>query len=79
MYECRKCPTMSIHEMCEALRANVIQCSESIIGEMIVDGKFPFAVGYDGGYRNTYIIFRSGFYKWLDEQMGCKAVRYEGV
>ena len=46
MYECRKRPTMTIGEMCEALRANVIPCSDSIIGEMIIDGKFPFAVGH---------------------------------
>lgn len=71
----RQCPTMTLHEMCEALRANVIQCTENIIGEMIVEGKFPFAVGYDGGVKKTCIIFRAGFYKWLDEQMGEKAVR----
>ena len=78
MYECRKRPTMTIGEMCEALRANVIPCSDSIIGDMIIDGKFPFAVGHYGSGKNVYIIFRSGFYKWLDEMMGEKAVRYDG-
>ena len=38
-------PTMTLHECCELMRANKIKSSEPILGQMIEEGKFPFAVG----------------------------------
>lgn len=50
-------PTMTLHELAEALRANRIKTSERKLGQMILEGRFPFAIGTDG----VYIIFRAAF------------------
>ena len=71
-------PTMTLHQMCEALRANCISCTENKMGEAIAAGVFPFAQATPGGpgRRRTYFIWTRDFYKWLDERMGRKAIRY---
>ena len=38
-------PTMTLHELAEAFRANLVRVSEDKLGQMILEGKFPFAVG----------------------------------
>lgn len=67
-----KTPTMTLHECCEAMRANLISVSEEKIGQGIIDGIFPFAYGIPGR-ENVYIIFRYKFYQWLEENLGGKA------
>ena len=57
-------PTMTLHELAEAFRANLVRVSEDNLGQMILEGKFPFAVG-TGGAQGTYIIFKEAFYDWL--------------
>lgn len=74
MYVSQK-PTMTIHECCEAFRANLIRCSERKMGAMIVEGKFPFAVGTESGKQRTYIISSKGCYEYLDKLLGEEAIR----
>ena len=74
MYVSQK-PTTTIHECCEAFRANLISCSERKMGAMIVEGKFPFAVGTESGKQRTYIISAKGCYEYLDKLLGEEAIR----
>ena len=66
--------TMTLHECCEALRANVISISELKLGEAIMAGKLPFGFGVPGK-KSTYVIFRHAFYAWLDNNLGEEAIR----
>lgn len=59
-----KAPTMTLHECCEAMRANQISISENTLAQMIKDGKLPFAVGVEMR-QVTVMIFRKAFYEWL--------------
>ncbi len=70
-------PTMTLHDCCEAFRANQIPISEGILGQMIQEGKMPFAVGtqLEHSGRSKYIIFRPAFYRWMDEMMGKEVIR----
>lgn len=72
-------PTMTIHECCEALRANRVPASERVVGQMIREGRLPFAVGtqLEGRGRSVYMIFRFPFYQWLDGNLGHKAIRIQ--
>ena len=36
---------MTVHDVCEALRANGISFGEDAMTRLILDGKMPFAVG----------------------------------
>ena len=67
---------MTVHDVCEALRANGISFGENAMTRLILDGKMPFAVGTttEKG-RAVTLIFRSAFYRWLDSMLGRKAVR----
>ena len=67
-------PRMTLHEACEALRANGMPCSEPKLRDMAVAGKFPFAYGI-GGEKATVLIFRAAFYRWLDDMLGEPSVR----
>lgn len=69
--------TMTLHDCCEALRANQIAFSEEVLGQMILEGKLPFAVGtrMDKSSRAKFLIFRSAFYRWLDDMIGESALR----
>jgi len=70
-------PTMTLHDCCEALRANQVPISERILGQMIQEGKLPFAIGtqLDTSERSKYLIFRPAFYRWLEEMMGAEVIR----
>ena len=71
-------PKMTLHEMAEALRANGMPATEDRLREMILLGQFPFAFGVAGqGERGraTLMIFRHGFYRWLDEMLGAPSCR----
>ena len=61
--------TMTLHELSELMRANGIKVSEPLIGQMIEEGKLPFAVG-TRRKNGVYIIFRAGAIRWLDSQLG---------
>lgn len=64
-------PTMTLHELAEALRANRIKASERKLAKMILEGKFPFATGTDG----VYLIFRAAFYEWLESMIKTEPVQ----
>lgn len=72
-------PTMTLHELAEALRANGVRATEDRLRDMILTGQFPFAFGVTGKggdrSRATILIFRSRFYLWLDEMLSKEAVR----
>ena len=76
-------PTMTLHELAEALRANGVRATEDRLRDMILTGQFPFAFGVTGQggekggekSRATILIFRSRFYLWLDEMLSKEAVR----
>ena len=61
-------PYMTVHECCEAFRANCIPMSEGMLSQLILEGKLPFAVGTraEGSSRAKLLIFRRRFYEWLD-------------
>ncbi len=69
-------PTMTLHECCELMRANEIKISEAVLGQMIEEGKFPFAVGVRRK-EGTYIIFRAGAVRWLEEMLGTQCAGKE--
>lgn len=62
-------PTMTLHDAAEAMRANCISCSEDVLGQMIEEGKLPFAVGCRK-QKGIYYIFRYRFYQWLRAMIG---------
>lgn len=67
---------MTIHDCCEALRANGISCSEPSMRQFILEGKVPFGVGTLSEKGNfSGVIFRAAFYRWLDDMMGREAIR----
>lgn len=67
---------MTIHDCCEALRANGISCSEPSMRRFILEGKVPFGVGTLSEKGNfSGVIFRAAFYRWLDDMMGREAIR----
>ena len=67
---------MSVHDVCEALRANGISFGEEAMKNLILEGKVPFAVGTKTEKGQTVtLIFRGAFYRWLDDMMGRRAVR----
>ncbi len=66
--------TMSLHECCEAMRANLISISEEKLGQALEEGKLPFGFAV-GGQRRTVVIFRHKFYAWLDANIGEEAIR----
>ena len=70
-------PTLTVHEACEFFRANQIPVSEALFGQMVCEGKFPFAVGTRGDGRGTFIIFKNRLYAWLDEMLGHEAAGKE--
>lgn len=61
--------TMSLHECCEAMRANLISISEDKLGQAMDEGKLPFVFSVKGKCR-TVAIFRHAFYEWLDKNLG---------
>ena len=72
-------PTMTLHELAEALRANGVRATEDRLRDMILTGQFPFAFGVTGQggekSRATILIFRSRFDLGLDERLSKEAVR----
>lgn len=68
--------TMTLHECCEIMRANGISVSEASVGQMIEEGKFPFAVGVRRR-EGAYIIFRSAMFRWLEEMLGTECAGKE--
>nr|WP_276871608.1 hypothetical protein [Fournierella massiliensis] len=70
-------PTMTLHDCCEAFRANQIPISERVLGQMIQEGKMPFAIGtqLDASERSKFLIFRPAFYRWLDGMLDADAIR----
>ncbi len=65
--------TMSLHECCEAMRANLISISESTLAQALVEGRLPFGFAVEGK-RRTVVIFRYAFYQWLESNIGKKAI-----
>ncbi len=66
--------TMSLHDCCEAMRANLISISEDKLAQALVEGKLPFGFALEGKHRTVY-IFRFAFYEWLDHNLGERARR----
>lgn len=82
-------PTMSVHDVCEAFRANQIPMGEDLISGAIVAEAFwsdradawAYVIkdGEEGGNRR-FLIFRDKFYAWLGAQLGHPPIRaYEGT
>ena len=71
-------PTMTLHELAEAFRANLISTTEENEARYIVAGKYPFAEGLppkrDGG-QNCFKIWREPFYTWLAQRIPGEVVR----
>lgn len=65
----RTSSTLTLHECCEALRANRVSISEEYLGQALEDGKLPFGFVVRGKQR-VVIIFRHAFYAWLKDQLG---------
>lgn len=63
-------PNLDIHQLAEVFRANLIPCSEAILGDYIIAGRFPFAVGMVGptGQRR-YMIFAARLRVWLRDML----------
>lgn len=71
-------PTMTLHELAEAFRANLISTSEEAEARYIVEGKYPFAEGIApkrAGGKNSFKIWREPFYSWLAQRIPGPVVR----
>ena len=68
-------PLMTLQELTEAFRANLIPTSEENEARFIMAGKYPFAQGVEGKKQRIYKIWREPFYKWLAEQVPYQVVR----
>ena len=67
---------MTVHDVCEGLRANGLSLSEASMSRLILEGKVPFGVGtVSEKGRFSGLIFRAAFYDWLDKMLGRKAIR----
>ena len=68
-------PRMTLHEMCEAFRANLIPISEPNAAEMICQNKFPFAIGCRSATtgERVFLISRAGCYGWIESFFEIKA------
>jgi len=62
-------PIMTLHECCEALRANQVPASEDVWRQIILEQRVPFALGVQkpNSSRSIIYIYRGAFYKWLRE------------
>ena len=70
-------PCMTLTELIEAFRANQIAVSEETLGDLICEGRLPFAVGVKRGpgHKRKYIISRAGAYQWIESFIGHPAVK----
>lgn len=69
-------PTMTLHECCEAFRANNIQLSEDKLADTIEHGLFSeFALCLKGGQKRSFLIFRRPFYEWLEPRISNPVIR----
>lgn len=71
-------PTMTLHELAEAFRANLIPTSEEAEARYIVEGKYPFAEGIApkrAGGKNSFKIWREPFYCWLAQRIPGDVIR----
>lgn len=66
--------TMTLHECCEAMRANLVSISEENLGQALEEGKLPFGFAVRGNQRSV-VIFRYAFYAWLDSNLGYETTR----
>ncbi len=66
--------TLTLHECCEAMRANRISISEENLGQALEEGKLPFGFVVRGKQR-VVVIFRHAFYAWLDSNLGYETIR----
>lgn len=68
--ELAMCPTMTLQDLCEYFKANLVPANPETMAEYIVAGRFPFAVGLDppqqGRGQRKLLISRAGAYAWLD-------------
>lgn len=61
-------PTMTVHECCELMRANLISLGEPKLKAMIQAGMFPeWAVPSVGTKTAVPLISRAGFIAWMKD------------
>ncbi len=65
--------TMTLHECCEAMRANLISISEATLAQALVERRLPFGFAVEGKHR-AVVIFRHAFYQWLEINIGDEAI-----
>lgn len=64
----KKVPTLSVHDCCEIMRANLISVGEPNLTDMIQAGLFPqWAVPSVGTKKAAPLISRAGFVAWVKE------------
>ena len=71
-------PTMTLHELCEAFRANLVSTSEETEARYITEGKYPFAEGVrpdKSTSHNNLKIWREPFYTWLQQRIATTVIR----
>ena len=70
-------PTMTMHDLCEYFKANLLPASPDTMGDYIVAGKFPFADGLpaEDGHDRRYLISRAGAYCWLDDFLKTETIK----
>lgn len=71
-------PTMTLHELCEAFRANLVSTSEETEARYITEGKYPFAEGVrpdKSTIHNNLKIWREPFYTWLQQRIATPVIR----
>lgn len=69
-------PTMTVHECCEALRANLVPISEDSLMSAIEAGRFPWADSIPGKNSRKALIWRKLFYEWLEPRLTDNMIRF---
>ena len=72
-------PTMTLQDLCEYFKANLVPANPETMAEYIVAGRFPFAVGLDppqqGRGQRKLLISRAGAYAWLDAFLQTETIK----
>lgn len=71
-------PTMTLNEVCDALRANQVSIGEQTVADLICAGQLTeFARGLpaDNGHQRRMLISREGFYTWLEDFLRRPVIR----
>lgn len=61
--------TLTAHEACEILRANLIPMSEDTLIQLLLESKLPFGCATKKSDKTTVLIFKKPFRLWVNDMI----------